>query len=444
MSKDEKENHLRVFKDRSEYIIDGEDKEIFWEGPVSAETKKRTKLIKDSFEEGFLENLINSVKDNSEEIQMDLIDLNTKNCLEKLVDSVTSEVGRALIGLTVMQLTIKSIDSTQNIRLHKGGTGSNSFSWKDGISMRVLDKNYVTPVLRKYDLVKLNADGFMMTRSLAENYPYSSLYKAQLKGARIEWLSVVESLEGNLSDPFNSLKYFVSLLFNKAEQFQLVSDNLLKKTNTYIESITNPSQAMSLIRSHIDDSGYSARLMEISMHALMQAVIDTGTLGLVTLKPLSQMRSANKKHGNIGDIELLEDMEIIESWDAKYGKAYLREEIDEVIEKLTTHNSVGVVGFVTTLAPIINQEIIKKLDSAKQLHGIDIKILTFEEWIELIFNRALEEKHTTEIELAKNWLLAYTECIAQKRRDVAPIDEPCIEWVKELDQKLILTAKANL
>jgi hypothetical protein len=229
MSKDEKENHLRVFKDRSEYIIDGEDKEIFWEGPVSAETKKRTKLIKDSFEEGFLENLINSVKDNSEEIQMDLIDLNTKNCLEKLVDSVTSEVGRALIGLTVMQLTIKSIDSTQNIRLHKGGTGSNSFSWKDGISMRVLDKNYVTPVLRKYDLVKLNADGFMMTRSLAENYPYSSLYKAQLKGARIEWLSVVESLEGNLSDPFNSLKYFVSLLFNKAEQFQLVSDNLLKK-----------------------------------------------------------------------------------------------------------------------------------------------------------------------------------------------------------------------
>ncbi|SCN46835.1 hypothetical protein BAZMOX_00523_6 [methanotrophic endosymbiont of Bathymodiolus azoricus (Menez Gwen)] len=29
MSKDEKENHLRVFKDRSEYIIDGEDKEIF-------------------------------------------------------------------------------------------------------------------------------------------------------------------------------------------------------------------------------------------------------------------------------------------------------------------------------------------------------------------------------------------------------------------------------
>jgi hypothetical protein len=36
------------------------------------------------------------------------------------------------------------------------------------------------------------------------------------------------------------------------------------------------------------------------------------------LKPLSQMRSANKKHGNIGDIEILEARQIIESWDAKY------------------------------------------------------------------------------------------------------------------------------
>jgi len=440
MSINEDENHLRVFENRSEYIVNGQNKEVFLEGPVSAETKQRTKFIKESFEQGFLENIINNVKANTEEIQINFIDINTKECLEKLVDSVTSEVGRALIGLTVMQLTIKSIDSSQNIRLHKGGTGSNSFSWEDGISMRVLDKNYVTPVLRKYDLVKLNADGFMMTRSLAENYPYSSLYKAQLRGARTEWLSVVESLEANLSDPLNSLKYFISLLFNKAEQFQLASENLLQKINFYIESMTNPNQALALIRSHIDDSGYSARLMEISMHALMQAVIETGVLGFVSLKPLSQMRSANKKHGNIGDIELIEDLEIIESWDAKYGKAYLREEIDEVIEKLKNHNSVDLVGFVTTLPPIINQEILDKLETAKQLHGIDIKIVIYEEWIQSIFNRALNDNSITEIELAKSWLSAYAECITQKRRDLAPIDEPCIEWVKELNEKLHLTS----
>jgi hypothetical protein len=436
MDNDEFEKHLKVFENRSEYVVTGQNSEIFWEGPVSTETKKRTKFIKDQFEKGFLESVIIGVRDNAEQIQIELIDKTTQECLEKLVDSVTSEVGRALIGLTVMQLTIKSIDSRQSIRLHKGGSGSNSFSWKDGISMRTLDKNYVTPVLRKYDLVKLNADGFMMTRSLAENYPYSWLYKAQLRGARNEWLAVVESLQAKTSDPLTSLKYFISLLFNKAEQFQAASAKLLETCKVYMKTLKNSDQVFKLIRSHIDDSGYAARLMEISMHALMQAVIETGALGLITLKPLSQMRSANKKHGNIGDIELLEDLNIVESWDAKYGKAYLRDEIDEVTEKLLSHNSVGLVGFVTTLTPNINKEVRNKLESTKELHGVDIKIVTFQDWTEDIFSRALKENHITRIELAKNWLIAYTESIAQKRRDVAPIDEPCIEWVKELNAKI--------
>ena len=81
------------------------------------------------------------------------------------------------------------------------------------------------------------------------------------------------------------------------------------------------------------------------MHSLMQAVIETGALADLELKPLSQMRSANKKHGNIGDIELLENNEIVESWDAKYGKNYLRDEIDEVSEKLEYHEKVETVGF---------------------------------------------------------------------------------------------------
>jgi len=431
------ENHLKVFDNRSEYIVSGQDKEIFLEGTVSDGAKKRIKFIKEELEKGFLEIIIKRVKSNSEEIQIELIDINTKKCLERLVDSVTSEVGRALIGLTVMQLTIKSIDSLQNIRLHKGSSSSKSFSWQEGISMRVLDKNYVTPILRKYNLVKLNADGFMMTRSLAENYPYSSLYKAQVKGARNDWLTVVESLEASTIDPLTSLKYFLSLLFNKAEQFQLSSDKLIDAVKIYLIKVESSEKILDLIMSHIDDSGYSARLMEISMHALMQEVIDTGNLGLTSLKPLSQMRSANKKHGNIGDIELLEGREIVESWDAKYGKAYLREEIDEVLEKLTNHTSVSLVGFVTTMEPIINQEIKNKLESAKQLHGIDIKILTFEIWVKNIFNRALNEGNISDIELSKKWLLAYAECIAQKRRNVAPIDEPCIEWVNELSEIIL-------
>ncbi|PZO56049.1 MAG: hypothetical protein DCF15_09705, partial [Phormidesmis priestleyi] len=63
--------------------------------------------------------------------------------------------------------------------------------------------------------------------------------------------------------------------------------------------------------------------MEIAMHSLMQAMQDYQVFPNSVLNPLSQMRSANKKHRNIGDIELLEDRQIVEAWDAKYGKSYL-------------------------------------------------------------------------------------------------------------------------
>lgn len=428
------EKYLVVYKNRSEYVSSPGKKEVFQEGAITDEAKKRAKIIKDKFEEGFLENIILNVKHNKSSIQTDFIDSEIKQHLVSLVNSVTSEVGRALIGLTIMQLCIKTIEPKQNIRLHKGSVNSKSFSWQNGISMRVLDKIYVTPALRKYDLLKLNADGFMMTRSLAENYPYSFLYKAQLKGARDEWLFIVESLESGATAPLDSLKYLISLLFNKAENFQIISEMLLIACKTFIEQAPDKSIIIGLIKSHINDSDYAARLLEISMHALMQAAIETGAWGLSALKPLSQMRSANKKHGNIGDVELLENKEIIESWDAKYGKAYLRDEIDEVMEKAISHDSIGTLGFVTTTEPIRNTEIQSSIFNYKESRGINIQILTFEEWIEYVFKKVSHFKN--EYDLSSDWLLAYAESLAQKRREIAPIDEPCLNWVTELLAKI--------
>jgi hypothetical protein len=431
---DKFEKHLIVYDDRSEYISSPKTKEVFEEGAISEETKRSTKAIKEKFESGFLEKIINETKENKSVIQSELIGKQAKKNLDVLVDSVTSEVGRALIGLTVMQLCIKSMEPKQNIRLHKGGVNNNSFSWRNGISMRVLDKNYVTPALRKYDLLKLNADGFMMTRSLAENYPYSLLYKAHLRGARDEWLAIVESLEAGTTDPLSALKYLISLLFNKAEHFQIVSNELIELSKAFLIKRQSTDTIINLINSHINDSDYAARLMEISMHALMQAALECGAFGLSTLKPLSQMRSANKKHGNIGDIELLENNEIIESWDAKYGKAYLRDEIDEVMEKVINHDSIQTLGFVTTIEPIKNKEIEKKIADYKETHGITVQVITFEEWIKIIYKKVTPEL-SSEIDLSSAWLTAYVESLAQKRREIAPIDEPCIEWVLELKAK---------
>jgi hypothetical protein len=424
------ELHLRVYKDRSEYYpVDGNG-EIFPEGPISVEAKRRIKTIRAAFASGFLERLIEDIIASKTQIKTEQISEQANICVTALVDSLTSEVGRALIGLSVMQLCIKSISPEQSIRLHKGSVNRASFSWVEGVSMRTLDKKHVTPVLRKYNLLKLNADGFMMTRSLAENYPYTFLYKAQLRGARESWLLLVEDLERENTSPIETLKFMISKLVNAAAFFEERADVLIASSKRASQHINNKNDVIIILARHSERSDYAARLLEVSMHSLMASAIDSGIYGGCEIKPLSQMRSANKKHGNIGDIEILEDDQIIESWDAKYGKGYLREEIEEAVEKLQYHPLVKTVGFVTTVDIERTNEIEKRIEEIQDLYDIEFLVISFEEWVDRIY--ALCNGIVSENELSIKWLETYCQYLAQKRRDIAPIDEPCLEWIETL------------
>lgn len=430
------QRHLCVFEDRSEYHTANGDTEKFIEGIISKEAKQRIKKVRDAFENGFLDKLVDGLSDGKEKIDVTQVSKVALNSTNALVDSLTSEVGRALIGLSVMQLCVKSIEPNQNIRLHKGSSNRASFSWVEGISMRTLDKKYVTPTLRRYDLLRLNADGFMMTRSLAENYPYTFLYKAKLRGARKQWLALVEEIERKNTSATETLKYLLSRLINAASIFEELANNLLKTAKNYVDNYSDKESITSILHQHSENSDYAARLLEISMHSLMQVASESGAFGGVEVKPLSQMRSANKKHGNIGDIELLEDGQIIESWDAKYGKGYLREEIEEAVEKLQYHDYVNVVGFVTNVPIERTKEITKRINEIEQLYSISLKVLSYNDWVKMVFSRTLEIGTVTEKELLQNWFIVYCEYLSQKRRDNAPIDEPCLEWVTSLTKLL--------
>lgn len=430
------EKHLRVYGERSEYHSTPEQIEIFKEGVSSVAARHRLKKIKDAFEGGFLEEAIQGLKKGSLVFDTDKICVETQSNLHELVGLVTSEVGRALIGLTVMQLSIKSIVPDQSIRLHKSSIRSGSFSWVDGVSMRTLDKKFVTPILRKHDLVRLNADGFMMTRSLAENYPYSQLYKAQLRGARVQWLSVVDSLENGGADPKEALLFMLSLLLNSAKEFSDAADFAVNTCDQRINGIHDQNDVLRVLARHADASDYAARLLEVAMHSLMQAAVESGALGELELKPLSQMRSANKKHGNVGDIELLDGGEIVEAWDAKYGKGYLREEIEEAAEKISSHEHLSLVGFVTSVPIQRVEELRGRMDDLFELHGVRFLIMGYEEWVGGIFRRCSESGIICEAQLAKEWLRAYVYTLAQRKRNVAPIDEPCLEWIRLIQKEL--------
>lgn len=126
--------------------------------------------------------------------------------------------------------------------------------------------------------------------------------------------------------PEAALYYLLSQLLNRAKAFQDLASQALETLKKILEQPEKVNQEFitEIIVRHINESDYAARIMEIAMHSLMQAMQECQVFPDGALRPLSQMRSANKKHGNIGDVEILEARQIIESWDAKYGKAYLR------------------------------------------------------------------------------------------------------------------------
>lgn len=423
--------HLRVYQNRSElYFPDGSHLD-YQEGPTDEETKSRYAKIVLALKSGFLSDTIDYCQNHPEALENSSLSPSHRNLLDNLVASMTSEVGRAIIGLTVLQLSIKAIEPRQDIRLHKGGTGSGHFGWRSGISMRTLDKQYITPTLRAKGLLKLNSDGFMMTRSLAENYPYSQVYKAAIRGSRKEWLSIVDALEASELSPLDALRHLLSKLLNQAAELKSLSTRTLQALDAYFQRVPRYSPIIDTIDifiRHMEVSSYAARLMEIAMHSLLQAIRDLNGLGGFELVNLSQMRSANKKHGNIGDIELTLDGKIIEAWDAKYGKSYLRDEIEELYEKIQGHEGIKTVGFVTSEPPIIRIEIVSRLSEIYELTGIAIKIMDFRDWVINI----LSSYDIEQTSLARQWLLAYTETLAHQRPDTAPIDEPSAVWLGQL------------
>ena len=422
------EPHLKVYIDKSILVNVTGSQEIFKEGPTQNDAQRRSSLIREALQNDFLRNVILECQ----QPDVDLINFPADHCLlmAKLVDSVTSEVGRAIVALTVLQLCIKTICPEQSIRLHKGGRATHNFSWQEGISMRSLDRNYITPVLREFDLLRLNVDGFMMTRSLAENYPYTKLYKAALRGARDEWIEIVELIENGSLNTELSLRYLIVALLNRTNRFLKLAEETLEKVRAYIDTKPTYQTVTKAIIEYVSNSSYSARVFEIAMHSLFQALDESKVLE-GSLVPLSQMRSANKKHGNVADIEVATvsgSLEIVEAWDAKFGKPYLRDELEELNEKLKDHSETEIVGFVVDTTPDLSKDIIERKKEIEELHAVKIYLLSFEEWVSIQIDRVQEDKNT----FAISWLSALVESICQRKRHVAPIDEPCDQWVKYL------------
>lgn len=429
------EPHLRIYQDRSELVLTDGSSTTYREGKPSPPAQQRAKNIRNKLKAGwFRDAVVSTISDPT--ITIDLSQEH-KMLIDGLVNSLTSEVGRCVVGLTVVQMTIKALEPTQSIRLHKGGRGD--FSWMDGITMRTIDSDFVTPILREFDLLRVNKYGNMMTRSLAENYPYTKFYKASIKGAKSAWLEITDEMELGQLKAMEGLRYVILSLFRRSEVFVKKVEQTLSALEEYLNEKPSFIQISSLIRDHIDNSTYSPRLLEVAAHSLMQVAEEHGSID-GHLVPLSQMRSANKKHNNVGDVEIEAIRgtgRIIEAWDAKYGKPYLLDEVYELYEKLNNHPDVEIAGFITDSEPRIDDSILKAIEEVKELTGVEVVIHSYNKWVNQVVERIGEDKDR----IGSDWIRAYTESLCQKRREMAPIDEPSEVWIESL--KILFEKTSN-
>ena len=426
MEKNIDNSHLDVYLDRYE-LHRNDVVTTYYGGFQNAATQQRYEKINTELSNGYLYKIMEKLPD------VDFAELSEENkvLLRRLVNGITSEVGRALVGVAFLQLTIKSITPDQSIRLHKGTTRRGSFSWVDGISMRTIDSTYSTPFLREQGLLNVNKFGVFMTRSLAENYPYSKLYKAEMRGPFAEWIDIVDAIEDESMPALLGLYYLMALLKNKSDAFNKMVDEAVELASKYKD--TSFKGISDLMKSFFNDTEYSARAFEIVIHGFMQAMAESNMIGDLDLVPMSQMRSANKKHGNIGDVELKDGRVIVESWDAKYGKPYLRDELEELRDKILNSPGVKVAGFIVDGEVDRRKDIVDRAEEISVETGVDIQLFSFDEWVQYQTQR-IAASHLDRI--ASRWLIAVVESFAQRRPEIAPVDEPCEAWVKDLIEKL--------
>lgn len=413
--------HLDIYLDRSELHEHGKIS-VFYEGLQSRGARERYEIISRAFSDGFLDNLLDRFDLPSESA---VLTDDQAAIIRSLADGVNGNVGRGLCGVACLQLAIKSICPEQSIRLHKGGRSGKDFSWVEGVSMRSLDKTYNTPFLRRRNLLKINNDGAMMTRTFAENYPYGILYKAVIQGPLRQWKTMVDKVEDGTMPTRAALCLLLSLLKNRSEEFVQLSDSAVNLARSFQKTFP---EIMNFFINFADSTKFASRAFEVILHGFMQAFMESG-LGQGELAPLSQMRQANKKHGNLGDIEIKFGDAIIESWDAKYGKPYLRDELEELADKLQTHDDAEIVGFISSCPINKTSDTIERAEEISQIFGCEIALLSFPEWV------ALKSKSIPDNMMdifGRKWLLAVVESFGQKRRDQAPIDEPCEQWLKDI------------
>ena len=107
----------------------------------------------------------------------------------------------------------------------------------------------------------------------------------------------------------------------------------------------------------------------------------------------------------------------------------LRDELEELRDKLLTRPEVKIAGFVCDGKVDLRKDIVSRAEEVELETGTEIHLFSFDEWIDFEIRDLNKEQKDR---LGFRWLVAVVESFAQKRLGAAPIDEPCDAWINDL------------
>ena len=107
--------------------------------------------------------------------------------------------------------------------------------------------------------------------------------------------------------------------------------------------------------------------------------------------------------------------------------------MEELRDKLIEHEGIQTAGFIVNDDVIRNKEIITRVNEIETELDVKLYIMTFEEWIKERISGLCDE---VRLRLGRHWLVATADTFALQRMQIAPIDEPCDEWVRDLTYSL--------
>lgn len=256
-----------------------------------------------------------------------------------LIKSIDKD--KSLFGALVTSLLKKSLDSEQDIRLHRT-------DFEGGYSARSLDTKVTTPFFKQHFPKYANKESAFLTLATRERIKWTveegDNIKTRNKQVKKSFLILLGAAQGGRIKSTECLIYIMEKLKRLSEYQQQIYDTTI--TVADFSDIVNIDTVIKMLEEHFTEK-LSSRLPVIAIYSIYQELFKTIKFyEEKKLRPLNVHTSADK-HG-YGDIEIWDKDETpFEMVEIKHNKPIERDMIFDIVKK-TENTTVGRYYILTT------------------------------------------------------------------------------------------------